>query len=117
MLLHTLVAVDSKALEKRVSRLLRKPGVWVTTVRGLEDAESSGALEDCDLVVISHSLLKEPPVTTITELRKLPDRPEVLVLRDAENGYERARLLGGTLAIKSESGKGTQVVAKLPLQR
>jgi len=30
---------------------------------------------------------------------------------------ERARLLGGTLDIKSEVGKGTQVVAKLPLQK
>ncbi|OGV79361.1 MAG: hypothetical protein A3K19_31390 [Lentisphaerae bacterium RIFOXYB12_FULL_65_16] len=93
MLLHTLVAVDNKVLERRMSRLLRKPGVWVTTVPSLDDAKSSGVLEDCDLVVISHSLLKEPPAATITELRKLPDRPEVLVLRDVENGYERARLL------------------------
>jgi signal transduction histidine kinase len=29
--------------------------------------------------------------------------------------YERARLLRGTLDIKSELGKGTQVVVKLPL--
>ena len=28
--------------------------------------------------------------------------------------YERARLLGGTLEMKSERGKGTQVIAELP---
>jgi len=31
--------------------------------------------------------------------------------------FERARLLGGTLDIKSELGKGTQVVTELPVQR
>ncbi len=49
---------------------------------------------------------------------ELPNRTESL----ASNGkpgvigmYERARLLGGSLKIKSESGKGTQVIAEVPL--
>ncbi len=31
--------------------------------------------------------------------------------------YERARLLGGSLRIQSELGKGTQVMAEVPLAR
>jgi len=31
--------------------------------------------------------------------------------------YERAELLGGALEIKSEPGKGTQVIATLPSPR
>lgn len=50
---------------------------------------------------------------------ELPEKPESL----ASNGklgiigmHERARLLGGSLKIQSELGKGTQVVAEVPLK-
>ena len=49
---------------------------------------------------------------------KLPDQ----VSEFATNGklgiigmYERARLLGGSLKVQSESGNGTQVIAEVPL--
>ena len=45
-----------------------------------------------DLIIAAEGLLPEPVASSITELRDLPDNPEVIVLSDLEDAEDRASL-------------------------
>jgi len=99
MLIRVLVAVDPPAVRRRVARLVREPGVELTTTSVRANLWERLNREEVDLVLLGTDG-KEPPATFIASIRDLPDRPEVVVLRPREDAEERARLLAsGCLAV------------------
>ena len=59
--------------------------------------------DDHDMVVLNDTLLTDQPEPMIESIRRLPDRPEIVVLRPHENPQGDARLLAsGVLATLSD---------------
>jgi len=99
MLIRVLVAVDPPAVRRRVARLVRGPGVELTTMSVRASLWERLNREEVDLVLLGTDGT-EPPATFIAAIRELPDHPEIIVLRPREDAAERARLLAsGCLAV------------------
>jgi len=99
MLIRVLVAVDPPAVRRRVARLVRGPGIELTSMSVRSSVWERLNREEVDLVLLGTDGT-EPPPTFIAAIRDLPDRPEIIVLRPREDAEERARLLAsGCLAV------------------
>ena len=97
MLIRALVVTTSSRLQRRLTRLLERGGALV---------EGSGELWEvlsrhgCDLLVVDRPALPEPAEQVVATIRKLPDKPEVIVLQDHEDPVSRAKILSaGGLAV------------------
>ncbi len=100
MLIRVLLAVQPARDRKRLARLLERQGV------ALLEAPARGGFwdalnrEDVDLLVVSRSMLPEPPAARIARIRELPERPQVIVVDDRDDPRERAELTAaGALAV------------------
>ncbi len=102
MLIRILLVIDQPAVYRRVSRLIAQPNVLVYAASATEGLWEGLARDSCDLVVVDRGSLGEPPSDVVTALRKLPDRPELIILQSEENPEDRAALLAsGCFAVIS----------------
>jgi two-component system response regulator AtoC len=101
VLLRILVVADAPALARRLERLLAAGVDAVVTASGEgEGLWEALARDTFDLVVVSDRVLPEPNASVVTTLRRLPDRPDVVVLQEHEDAQRRAALLSaGCLAV------------------
>ncbi len=104
MLVRVLLAVESPALRRRLKRLVQDPNVLVSDGAAAGGLWEGLARETHDLLVVGRATLREPAGDTIRAIRRLPDRPEVVVVQSAGEAEEGADLLSaGCLSVVSES--------------
>ena len=104
MLIRVLLAVEDETLRRQARSALERADVLVTEAPSGERFWSGLGQETLDFILATRSTLREPLEISLSEIRNLPDRPEVIVLSDEENLTERARLLAaGALAVISRS--------------
>ena len=100
MLIRILLAVEDEALRRRTRSALDEADVVVTEVAAGERFWARLGQETFDLILATRSTLPEPLEISLSEVRNLPDLPDVIVLSDEEDLTERARLLAsGALAV------------------
>ena len=90
MLIRVLVVSGSPVTDRRLRKLLQQENVLVDVS---DELWSGLAGETCDVLVISLEALPRPTHEILATLRKLPDRPEIIVVQDGEDALTRARLL------------------------
>jgi DNA-binding NtrC family response regulator len=90
MLLRVLVVSGCPATDRRLLRLLKQESVLAEASDGLW---SGLARDTFDVLVVSLAALPRIDEQIIATLRKLPDRPEIIVVQDGEEALTRARLL------------------------
>jgi two-component system response regulator AtoC len=123
MLTRVLLAADRPALERRLRRLLAEPDVVVEALGGKKEPGIWERIprHSADLLIISRSLLAEPPASVMSRLRSVPDSPEVVVLSDLEDPEDRALLIGagfyGVLFTGLANGVLKQALAALLARR
>ncbi len=102
MLIRILICIDSPALYRRVSRLAAQPNVLLYAAAKPEGLWEGLARDACDLVLVDREVVSAPPTDFFASLRKLPDRPEVIVLQTVDDAADRAALLAaGCFAVLS----------------
>ncbi len=100
MLVRVLLAVDSPALRRRLTRMLQSTDALVSTVDRAGGVWAHIGRESCDLVIATRAALPQPLTEAISTLRGLPDQPELIVVAEEENPEDRAALLAsGVLAV------------------
>jgi DNA-binding NtrC family response regulator len=120
MLVRLLLAVDDEALRHRLAALLAELDV-VVSEQPVDAFWQRPERDACDLVVVRREDLPEPAADVVERLRRLPERPEVVVLRGADNAGDIARLqAAGCFAIVPRELPDTalgKVLAKLVERR
>ncbi len=100
MLLRVLLAADPPPLLSRLSSLLDGRDVDLVTARDTEEIWRILKDEDIDILVVSLERAPEPVEEWIGSVRRLPDRPEIILLSEREDPSRRAGLLAaGALAV------------------
>jgi two-component system, NtrC family, response regulator AtoC len=100
MLLNVLLAIEPVAERRRFDRLLRLGGIDPVPLPSRRQLWEHLTHEDHDLVVLGGRLLTEPPEGLIESIRRLPEHPDIIIVREREDPAERARLLAaGCLAV------------------
>jgi DNA-binding NtrC family response regulator len=98
--LQRLLLVTGSASDTRRLRRLLGDSVVVEEARDAESMWSALARDTFDLLILGRNVLPEPTVEVVSELRRLPDAPDAIVLQSEEDPVERARLLtAGCLAV------------------
>jgi DNA-binding NtrC family response regulator len=104
VLVRALVATPAEASAERLARLLKARDVVVSVLAKGEDLFERLGREGADVVLLAPKVVRDQPRDTVIQVRTLPDRPEVVVLREKENAEERATLLSsGAMAVLTES--------------
>jgi DNA-binding NtrC family response regulator len=93
MLLRTLIAARAPGSPERIGDALSRVGTITRFVTSIEEVRVRLAAEPFDLIVLSHDCAKGAEAELVSELRELPEAPEVLVLVDEEDAEQRASLL------------------------
>ncbi len=93
MLIRLLLALDSRATSRRLRSLFKGRGVVASDLEPGEPLVERLSREDCDLVIADRAHIADPPAETVGAIRKLPERPEVIVVLSEENAADRARLI------------------------
>jgi DNA-binding NtrC family response regulator len=97
MLIRCLVVTGSEAIDRRLRRLLEQEAVLVDRATELW---SGLAHDSYDILVVALTALPGPADQIIATLRKLPDRPGIIVVHDGEDAVTRAKVLSaGGLAV------------------
>jgi len=92
MLIRILLAIDASDLSRRVERLVEQPDVVVVAGRAASLWERLSR-ENFDLVIVSEqSLGVDASADAIATIRRLPDRPEVIVILGKEEASLRATM-------------------------
>lgn len=100
MLVRVLLAVEEPALRVRLERLLRRRGILRIESASRRTLRDRLARQDVDLVVAGRDALPGSPAEIVTELRRLPEQPELVVVDARDDPEERASLLAaGCLAV------------------
>ena len=108
MLLRILLAVRPGQTQHSLRHAFEKEGAIVTTARSASELWQRLTHDDQDMVVLGDTILTDPPEPLIESIRRLPDRPEIVVIRPDETRRDEAKLLAaGVLAILSEGLKDT----------
>lgn len=99
MLFRTALAIEDP-LRAQMERVIAQPDLVVANVEGGRHLLDSLRDVSADLVVASDKLLPRPTAETISAIRELPERPELVLFVDWEDGAARAGLLAaGALAV------------------
>ena len=93
MLIRVLLAVDKPKLQKNLQTLFSQQDVIVDTINRKAQLLKRISRENCDLVIISQSLIPNPVFDTINLLQQLPDSPGIVVISEKEDSEERAKYL------------------------
>ena len=93
MLIRILLAIDKPKLQKNVHTLLSQKDVIVETIGKKTQLLEHIPRENCDLVIISQSLIPKPVFDTLNVLQQLPDAPGIVVIAPKEDPEERAQFL------------------------
>ena len=103
MLIRISLVIRDTELHRRIRRQLRRANdVLVAQTAGDQDLWAALEAGPYDLLVVDETSLPEPAAAQITEIRRLPDRPEVVVLQSGDDAEARAGLLAaGALAVVS----------------
>ena len=106
-----LVAASSSSKLGRIATRLGGGGALVTRAEAAEDLWKHLASESFDLVLLRHEEVPGFSTQIVSEIRALPDGPEVAVVASKEDPQERANLLtAGCLAVVYEGlGEATLV--------
>lgn len=102
MLLRTLLAVEPAAVRRVIQRAFENEGAVVSLAPSGRSLWRRLTHEDFDIVVLADSVLPDPPETFVDSIRRLPERPEIVVISPTENPEERAKLIAaGVLTVLS----------------
>ncbi len=102
MLVRVLLVCDAPALRRRILRLAGQRNVVVSHAGEDQGLWEGLSHESCDLVVAERASLPDAAGDLVAALRKLPDRPDVIVLQGRDDAEERAALLAaGCMAVVS----------------
>ncbi|NNL85272.1 MAG: sigma-54-dependent Fis family transcriptional regulator [Myxococcales bacterium] len=93
MFLRTLIAVEPGEPTRRVSRTLDEVGALARSAGSFDELRQHMAVEPFDLVIIDRAWAHSVKPALISELRELPESPEVIVLLEEEDAELRAELL------------------------
>lgn len=100
MLIRVLLLVESSSLRTRLVGVLAGLGVLVSEEKDPDKLWPRLGQESHDLIVATYSAIPGEPESWISEVRDLPNRPEVIVLLDATDQAGRASLQsGGAFAV------------------
>ncbi len=104
MLVHLLLAVEPASAQRRFERLLGDREVVLRSASGRASLWERLTREDFDLVLVGRDVLPDDAGSLIASIRRLPERPEVIVLAADQDAGERAALLAaGCLAVLDPS--------------
>ena len=99
MLLRALVAVGAP-LRARLIGILTQEKVEAVAASQASELWARLTHEDHDLVILGAPFLTHPAEGLIATILKLPERPDIIVMRSREDGEERAGLLAaGAIAV------------------
>ncbi len=93
MLIHVLLAVDKPKLQKNLQTLFSQQDVIIDTISKKTHLLNRISRENCDLLIISKSLIPKPVFDTINLIQQLPDSPGIVVISEKEDPEERAKFL------------------------
>ncbi len=93
MLIHVLLAVDKPKLQKSLQTLFSQQDVIIDTISRKTHLLNCISRENCDLLIISKSLIPKPVFDTINLIQQLPDSPGIVVISEKEDPEERAKFL------------------------
>jgi len=93
MIVRVLLAIEPPVPRRELSKLRGLPGVLVQTLRTRQRLWQKVGRINTDIVVVSQSLLPDPPRTHLAALKDLPDAPAVVALTDREDPASQARLV------------------------
>jgi DNA-binding NtrC family response regulator len=93
MFLRTLIAAEPGEPMRRVSDTLERVGAIVRSAGSVEELNKRLAAEPFDIVILDSAWIGDVKPALITELRELPEAPEVIVLLEEEDAELRAELL------------------------
>jgi DNA-binding NtrC family response regulator len=97
MLIRALVVTGSEPVDRRLRRLLEADAVLVDRS---DELWSGLAADSYDVLVVALAALPKPTEQIVATLRKLPDRPEIIVVQEGEDAVTRAKVLSaGGLAV------------------
>ncbi len=100
MLIRILLAVEDESLAGRIRSALEGSEILVSETAAGDRFWAGLGQETFDLILATRAALPEPFEISLSEVRNLPDRPDVIVLSDERDLAERARLLtAGALAV------------------
>jgi len=100
MRLRGLLAASDPSTRNRVGRLIARHEVEVLPVSGAEELRQRLTREDVDLALVHRPLLDGSAEAWIGMMRRLPNRPDVIILGNDEDAQDCAALLGaGSLAV------------------
>ena len=93
MLGRLLLAIGDARLRARLRRSAARADMLVESVENPEQIWERLAQHASDILVVSRTMLPEPAAESVASFRGLPDSPEVVVLDDARDAEDRARLI------------------------
>jgi len=93
MIARVILAINNSELRKQLRRILARPDVLVEISRSKTRLWQTLDEVTADLIVVSRSLLPDPPEHVLNVANTLPDAPGVVVLVEQDDAAETAELL------------------------